>query len=447
MPLLLLVLAAEPAAAVVHIFTVNTTADGTDANPGNGVCETAPGNHVCTVRAAIMEANHTISGVTIIEIPANPNPYVLTIPPSGNDDESTGDLWITRDTSIVGDGAAVSILDGGGIDDVLVVFQPNTVDIEGLTIRNGNHGPYSAGAILNTGHLTLTACVVKGSSGADGGGIFSNGGSLVLDRCTVSGNTANGTGGTGTGRGGGVYVNSGTAAFVNTTISGNTALRLGGGLIAGNTASCTLSMSTVTDNIAESNTGTGGGVLQYSSSTISFTGTIIAGNFEVFPTQPLPTLVDGDCAGTLSNGGSNIVGTKTNCSIAGPVTVADPNLGPLQVNGGSVPTHALHSPSPAIDGLALSACQDPYSGYVDVRGAHRPAGVACDIGAYEFNANGDVNGDGARTVADVFYVINFLFAGGAAPNGLGDVNGDGVTNVQDVFSLINFLFAGGPAPL
>jgi CSLREA domain-containing protein len=354
LPLLLVILATEPAAAVVHFFTVNTTTDGVDADPGNGVCETAAGNHVCTVRAAVMEANHTLSGVTIIEIPANPNPYVLTISPSGFDDESTGDLWITRDTSIVGDGAAVSILDGGGIDDVLVVFQPYTVDIDGLTIRNGNSGQFSGGAIVNTGHLTLTACVVKENSGADGGGIFSNGGSLVLDRCTVSGNTANGTGGTGTGRGGGVYVNSGTAAFVNTTISGNTALRLGGRLIAGNTASCTLSMSTVTENIAESDTGTGGGVLQFSSSTISFTGTIIAGNYEVLPTLPLPTLVDGDCAGTLSNGGSNIVGTKSNCSIAGSVTVADPNLGPLQMNGGPVPTHALHSPSPAIDGLLSS---------------------------------------------------------------------------------------------
>jgi hypothetical protein len=58
-----------------------------------------------------------------------------------------------------------------------------------------------------------------------------------------------------------------------------------------------------------------------------------------------------------------------------------------------------------------------------------------------------VNGDGARNVSDVFYLINFLFANGAAPVGLGDVNGDSKTDVADVFSLINFLFAGGPAPL
>ncbi len=59
---------------------------------------------------------------------------------------------------------------------------------------------------------------------------------------------------------------------------------------------------------------------------------------------------------------------------------------------------------------------------------------------------GDADGNGAITVADVFYVINFLFAGGPTPVRGIDANGDGVVNVIDVFYLINFLFAGGPAP-
>jgi hypothetical protein len=29
----------------------------------------------------------------------------------------------------------------------------------------------------------------------------------------------------------------------------------------------------------------------------------------------------------------------------------------------------------------------------------------------------------------------------------GDVNGDGIVDISDVFYLINFLFAGGPAPV
>ena len=36
---------------------VNSTGDGRDADPGDGLCETAPGNEECTLRAAIEEAN------------------------------------------------------------------------------------------------------------------------------------------------------------------------------------------------------------------------------------------------------------------------------------------------------------------------------------------------------------------------------------------------------
>ena len=58
----------------------------------------------------------------------------------------------------------------------------------------------------------------------------------------------------------------------------------------------------------------------------------------------------------------------------------------------------------------------------------------------------DINGDGTLSVADVFYLINYLFAAGPAPIGSGDVNADNSVNPSDVFYLINYFFAGGPAP-
>jgi hypothetical protein len=61
-------------------------------------------------------------------------------------------------------------------------------------------------------------------------------------------------------------------------------------------------------------------------------------------------------------------------------------------------------------------------------------------------AIGDVNGDGALDVQDVFALINYLFAGGAAPVGDGDINADKTIDVSDVFALVNYLFAGGPPP-
>ena len=50
-------------------FTVDSVTDIADANPGNGVCETAPGSGICTLRAAIHEANG-LPGSDRIELPA-----------------------------------------------------------------------------------------------------------------------------------------------------------------------------------------------------------------------------------------------------------------------------------------------------------------------------------------------------------------------------------------
>src|SRR5438477_12347854 len=49
-------------AAFPEIFVVNSTGDGDDAFPGDGQCETAVGNGVCTLRAAVEEANAHAGG-------------------------------------------------------------------------------------------------------------------------------------------------------------------------------------------------------------------------------------------------------------------------------------------------------------------------------------------------------------------------------------------------
>jgi hypothetical protein len=61
---------------------------------------------------------------------------------------------------------------------------------------------------------------------------------------------------------------------------------------------------------------------------------------------------------------------------------------------------------------------------------------------------GDANGDGEINIADVTYLINYLFAEGSAPDPLwvGDANCDGVVNIADVTYLVNYLFIGGPPP-
>jgi hypothetical protein len=61
---------------------------------------------------------------------------------------------------------------------------------------------------------------------------------------------------------------------------------------------------------------------------------------------------------------------------------------------------------------------------------------------------GDADGNGAIDVADVFYLINNLFAGGPPPANqcVGDANSSGTVDIADVFFLVNYLFASGPAP-
>jgi hypothetical protein len=61
---------------------------------------------------------------------------------------------------------------------------------------------------------------------------------------------------------------------------------------------------------------------------------------------------------------------------------------------------------------------------------------------------GDCSHDDVVNIADVIYLLNYLFGGGAAPEPLeiGDVNCDGVVNIADVIFVINYLFSAGDPP-
>jgi PKD repeat protein len=61
---------------------------------------------------------------------------------------------------------------------------------------------------------------------------------------------------------------------------------------------------------------------------------------------------------------------------------------------------------------------------------------------------GDADANGFVNISDAVYLINYIFAGGPAPNPLeaGDVDCNGFVNISDAVYLINYIFAGGPAP-
>lgn len=63
---------------------------------------------------------------------------------------------------------------------------------------------------------------------------------------------------------------------------------------------------------------------------------------------------------------------------------------------------------------------------------------------------GDPNSDGAINVADIIYLVNYLFKGGPVPLPIlesGDANCDGKVNVADIVYLVAYLFKGGPKPV
>ena len=79
-------------------------------------------------------------------------------------------------------------------------------------------------------------------------------------------------------------------------------------------------------------------------------------------------------------------------------------------------------------------------------------GDACDAGCCVAPRRGNVNGDAADniSIADVTFLISFLFQGGPTPGCLeeANINGDssGTIGVSDLTALTAYLFQGGPPP-
>jgi hypothetical protein len=291
-----------------------------------------------------------------------------------------------------------------------------TVTISGVTLQNGRTEDGGleggGGGIFNAGTLTLSTSTVSGNTATNHGGGINNAGTVLLDTSTVSGNTAGDDGGGLRNAPGGALlldsstvsgnhagdesggIRNGLATFilVNSTVSGNTANFVGGGIT--NIGTAQVLNSTITNNQADADgngLGTGGGVynespgvLNPSGGLFQFQNTILAGNVEA--------LAFGECAGTLTSSGNNVM-QQVNCTVnGGGVTVADPLLSPLQVNGGPTLTYALLAGSPAIDGGTPGGCLDHLGVLLlqDQRGLPRlvdgnqDGAVQCDVGAVEF---------------------------------------------------------------
>jgi hypothetical protein len=258
---------------------------------------------------------------------------------------------------------------GGGIQN------SGTMTIVASNISNNSSSAKliaSGGGLSNSGTLTIQDSFIASNTvftnfiSASGGGI-DNSGTLTVTGSTVSGNSASPGLFGGTASGGGLGLTAGSAALTNCTLTGNSAPS--GGIKAG--ATLIMLNCTVAANSA------GGGLVLGTGAAVTLQNTIVAGN------------AGGDISGAVTSQGNNLVGNPAGSSglIASDRTGVNPQLGPLQFNGGLTPTMALGPGSPALDAGNNAAVGLPAT---DQRGFARIVHDVVDIGAFEFQPPGTV---------------------------------------------------------
>ena len=304
--------AAAPQSAAATTFTVNSTVDAPDANPGDGICDDGLGN--CTLRAAVTESNF-IGGANVITVPAGT--YLLTIGPFDDEFNAAGATMESGDLDIVdlsafslpqltsvtinGAGAGVTIINGGDIDRVFDInnFSASgaSVDVtfQNLTITNGTAPTTPDGynepgggiqfdgfnnqTFFPTGTLTINNCNITNHSAAgQGGAILAIFGSLIMTGSEVTGNTSVNAAGGGISYDGSSFSGLRTLQITTSRISSNHAnngtFGSGGGVFEGGNANKTINYSVVTSNTA----GAQGGGVSNSSGGLTMNFDVIVGN-------------------------------------------------------------------------------------------------------------------------------------------------------------------------
>jgi hypothetical protein len=284
-----------------------------------------------------------------------------------------GEILIAKNLTVRGNGPAATQIGRAAVPDLpsFRIFH-SEISFNGITAR----GIFAFGGGINS---SLT--------GAGGTPSFS------IQRSIVRSNDATGP----VSSGGGLHVNGPASSIDRTEISGNTAagtddLSEGGGLSVTGNDLVTVTNSTIAGNRADEGSGVYGGDSGVATNLLVTNGTV-AGNFAVNGaavdsdaaiTQLRNTILsnpnsNAECAGAIQDLGNNLWFGAAQGTCPASIPNADPNLGPLGPNGGTNQTMALENGGAAID--AGANCPS-----VDQRGFLRPAGAACDIGAYEFTA-------------------------------------------------------------
>ncbi|MGD0075802.1 MAG: choice-of-anchor Q domain-containing protein, partial [Candidatus Binataceae bacterium] len=408
--------------ASVNTITVNTLSDSSP-----------PGDHLCSLREAIDNAN-SASDTTSGDCIAGTGNDSIVFSVSGTI-SLTSTLPAVANASpvsltITGDGQDITI-DGANSYQVLSVNSGATLTLNGLTIADGNSTSGTGGAINNAGTLSITNSILRNNTASGGGAIYSNGnltvanstlsenvatstgfygggairsnGSLIVTNSTFSNNSAGGSAGA-------LFAESGTARISGSTFAGNSAPSYGGAIFNNFIDTLTITNSTFSGNTVSS--GWGGSIYAYFS-TVTIADSTFSGNHAysgaggilsegssvTVSNSVLANSPSGNCAavssGTLINGGYNIsddatcgfgTGTGANGKTIGDKVNPLLDTAGLKYNGGPTQTIALQADSPAVDGDGLcslrEAINNANSPGIDTTGGDCTVGTGKDAIAF-----------------------------------------------------------------
>ncbi|MDB5334719.1 MAG: hlyA 4, partial [Planctomycetaceae bacterium] len=215
-----------------------------------------------TLRTAVIAANAN-PGEDRVEFSAGGDGTILL---------TSGELELTDDLVIAGNGAGTTIIDGNSASRVFnATLATGNVTISGITIQNGsvsatgNPESFSGGGgiqFVSSGQLAISDTVVTNNHVVGdytrGGGIFVMNGTVTLQSSTVSSNDTDGK----QGFGGGIFAYSAHLTILNSTVSDNHANHRGspGGGVFMENGVLTASNSSFNSNSASSIDGSGGGI-------------------------------------------------------------------------------------------------------------------------------------------------------------------------------------------
>ena len=295
----------------------------------------------------------------------------------------------------------------------------------------------------------LGATNTGGNGGFGGGGGTGTGGSNggTSSFAGGAGGNGNGAGGGGGGLGGAIFNHLGTVTLINSTLSSNTAQGgnganvsgpgtggtggsgYGGGVFNYN-GTVTVVAATLSDNVVTS--GTNGTPAPATSSDAGGGGIYNLGDGALARLTILSSILANtgsgatDCASGLINSGTvNVTNTasliESNNACGSPALSTDPNLGPLQDNGGPTFTHALLTGSQAINAGSNTVTGAPYNLTTDQRGTGYPRSIdgTVDMGAVEFGTACSTitlsPGSLPNGTIGVVYTNNLSASGGTSP--------------------------------